>query len=120
MKHYSSYYKRLHVRRIKIAVLAVIVSMFFLPVFVKFERSGDNMFRVLLDGVSVGTVASPEEAEGYAREARRQIASDSSELVLVESNIELQGQEVLLEGQMILMRSYPGWRWYWQIMSVRP
>ena len=32
MKHYSSYYKRLHVRRIKIAVLAVIVSMFFLPV----------------------------------------------------------------------------------------
>ena len=113
MKHYSSYYKRLHVRRIKIAVLAVIVSMFFLPVFVKFERSGDNMFRVLLDGVSVGTVASPEEAEGYAREARRQIASDSSELVLVESNIELQGQ-------MILMRSYPGWRWYWQIMSVRP
>ena len=22
--------------------------------------------------------------------------------------------------QMILMRSYPGWRWYWQIMSVRP
>ena len=95
MKHYSSYYKRLHVRRIKIAVLAVIVSMFFLPVFVKFERSGDNMFRVLLNGVSVGTVASPEEAEGYAREARRQIASDSSELVLVESNIELQGQEVL-------------------------
>ena len=95
MKHYSSYYKRLHVRRIKIAVLAVIVSMFFLPVFVKFERSGDNMFTVLLDGVSVGTVASPEEAEGYAREARRQIASDSSELVLVESNIELQGQEVL-------------------------
>ena len=95
MKHYSSYYKRLHVRRIKIAVLAVIVSMFFLPVFVKFERSGDNMFRVLLDGVSVGTVASPEEAEEYAREARRQIASDSSELVLVESNIELQGQEVL-------------------------
>lgn len=95
MKHYSSYYKRLHVRRIKIAVLAVIVSMFFLPVFVKFERSGDNMFTVLLDGISVGTVASPEEAESYAREARRQLASDSSELVLVESNIELQGQEVL-------------------------
>ena len=94
MKHYSSYYKRLHVRRIKIAVLAVIVSMFFLPVFVKFERSGDNMFTVLLDGVSVGTVASPEEAEVYAREARRQIASDSSELVLVESNIELALRQV--------------------------
>ena len=117
MKHYSSYYKRLHVRRIKIAVLAVIVSMFFLPVFVKFERSGDNMFRVLLDGVSVGTVASPEEAEGYAREARRQIASDSSELVLVESNIELQGQEVLFgrtdDPDEIVSRMA-------QIMSVRP
>ena len=95
MKHISRYYKRLHVRNIKIAVLAVFVSIFFLPVYVGFQHTGDNMFTVLLNGVEVGIVGSPAEAQQYALEARKQIARDSKELVLVECNIETVGKEVL-------------------------
>lgn len=79
----------------KIAVLAILVSIFFLPSYIAFESTGDNMFTVLLNGVRVGTVESPELAETYVKKARRQIASDTEELVLVEPELEVQGQEVI-------------------------
>jgi len=63
MKFITCYYKRLRIRKIKIAVLAVIVSIFFLPSYVAFENTGDNMFTVFLNGVKVGTVESEKEAE---------------------------------------------------------
>lgn len=95
MKYISSRYKRLKIRNIKIAILAVIVSIFFLPCYVEFESSGNNMFTILLNGVAVGVVGSPEEAQRCVREARRQIASEKSELVLMESELETEGSEVL-------------------------
>lgn len=95
MERISCYYKRLKIRGIKIAVLAVIVSIFFLPSYVAFERTGDNIFTILLNGVEVGVTGSPNEAEEYVKQARRQIASGSEELVLVESELEAQGKEVL-------------------------
>ena len=95
MKFISCYYKRLKIRSIKIAILAVFVSIFFLPSYVTFESTGDNMFEVVLNGVKVGVVGSPEDAEQYVLEARRQIAADSEELILVESVIETEGKEVL-------------------------
>lgn len=79
----------------KIAVLAVFVSAFFLPSFVPFEKLGNNMFAVILNNRKVGTVASPEEAERCALEARRQLALESDELVLVESDLKVEGREVL-------------------------
>lgn len=95
MKSITSYYKRLKIRNIKIAVLAVFVSIFFLPSFVPFEKTGNNIFTVILNGKEVGVVSTPEEAESYMMEARREIASQSEELVLVESDLEMQGSEVL-------------------------
>lgn len=95
MKFITSYYKRLKIRSIKIAVLAVFVSIFFLPSFVPFEKTGNNMFTVVLNGREVGVVAKPEEAENFVLEARRQVARKSEELVLVESNLETLGKEVL-------------------------
>lgn len=95
MKYISRYYKRLKVRNIKLAILAVIVSIFFLPSYVAFEHTGNNMFTVRLNGVTVGIVNSPAEADEYVIEARKQIARDSEELVLVESDLETVGSEVL-------------------------
>lgn len=95
MKRITSYYKRLKIRNIKIAVLAVFVSIFFLPSFVPFEKTGNNIFTVILNDKEVGTVSNAEEAENYVLEARRQVAAGSEELVLVESDLEAQGREVL-------------------------
>lgn len=95
MKYMTSYYKRLKIRNIKIAVLAVFVSIFFLPSFVPFEKTGNNIFTVILNGREVGVVSNPEDAQECILEARRQIATKSEELVLVESNLETRGKEVL-------------------------
>lgn len=95
MKRITSHYKRVKVREIQIAVLAVFVSIFFLPSFVPFEKTGNNIFTVILNNQEIGTVSAPEEAERYVVEARRQLASGSEELVLVESNLETTGSEVL-------------------------
>ena len=38
--------------------------MFFLPCFVAFEETGNNMFDITLNGVKVGVVSSVQEAEG--------------------------------------------------------
>ena len=84
-----------YIIKIKIGVLAIFVSIFFLPSYVPFEKLGNNMFTVILNNKEAGVVASPEEAEEYALEARRRIASDSEELVLVEGDLETVGSEVL-------------------------
>lgn len=95
MIHLSSHYKRLKMRFLKMALLAVFVSIFFMPSFVKFVKTGDNMFTVFLNGQEVGVVDSVEDAQSYAVEARRNVASRNNHLVLVESEIETVGQEVL-------------------------
>ncbi len=95
MKHMTCCYRRLNIIKIKIGVLAIFVSIFFLPSYVPFEKLGNNMFTVILNNKEAGVVASPEEAEEYALEARRRIASDSEELVLVEGDLETVGSEVL-------------------------
>lgn len=95
MKFITCYYKRLNIIKLKIAILAVIVSIFFLPTFVTFEKTGNNMFKVILNNVEVGTVGNPEEAEDYVLEARRRVAAKSEELVFVEAELTTEGSEVL-------------------------
>lgn len=95
MRHITRYYKRLNIKNLKIAILAVIVSAFFLPSYVAFEKTGNNMFKVILNDVEVGVVGDAAEAEEYVLEARRQIAQGSQELVLVKADLATEGEEVL-------------------------
>lgn len=95
MKYITCHYKKLNIRNIKVAVLAIIVSIFFLPSFVPFEKLGNNMFTVILNNREVGVVSSPEEAEEYLIAARKKLARTSEELILVESELKTIGSEVL-------------------------
>ena len=90
----TKYYKRMKIRKIKVAALAVIVSIFFIPGYIKIESTGDNMFTVVLNGENVGEVADRKTAEECLRQARRIVAGDGEELVLIDSNMELEGREV--------------------------
>lgn len=95
MKYITRHYKKLNIRNIKVTVLAIIVSIFFLPSFVPFEKLGNNMFTVILNSREVGVVSSEEEAEEYLIAARRKLAETSGELILVESELKTIGSEVL-------------------------
>ncbi len=95
MKYITRRYKRLRVRNIKLAMLAVIINLFFLPSYTSFEHTGNNMFTVFLNNEKVGVVSTEEEVEGMVLEARRRIASGSEELILIDSEVMLEGSEVL-------------------------
>ncbi len=93
--HITGHYKSLRVRRLKIAVLAAVISLFFVPNFVRFERTGDNMFLVRLNGKEAGTVSSVEEARECFLEARRILNGKSDSLTFLETDLSTTGQEVI-------------------------
>lgn len=95
MENITHFYRKLKVRNIGIAVMAVFANIILFPSLVPFEKTGNNMFTVILNKQEAGVVSSPEEAEKCMLEARRQIASGSEDLVLVENDLELPGKEVL-------------------------
>ena len=94
MKKITKNYKRLKIQEVKIAVLAIITFIFFMPGYTNIENTGNNMFTVLLNGTYVGTVGDSSKAEEYLKMARRATAGDGEELVLIDSNLECMGEEV--------------------------
>lgn len=94
MKKITKSYKRLQIRATQIAVLAVITFIFLMPGYIKIENTGNNKFTVLLNGTYVGTIGDSSEAEEYLKQARRKVAGDGEELVLIDSNLECVGEEV--------------------------
>ena len=70
----TKYYKRMKIRKIKVAVLAVIVSIFFIPGYIKIESTGNNMFTVILNGETVGEVSDRKTAEECLKQARKIMA----------------------------------------------
>ncbi len=79
----------------KAGVLAALICAFLLPSYVAFEETGDNFFAVTLNGVAVGNVASKEQAESFMVEARREIAATSEDLVLIETDLQASGKEII-------------------------
>lgn len=94
MRKLTRHYKKCRITYIKTSVLAVIVSAFFLPGFMKIESGGDNMFTVYLNGQNVGIVGDTDCIDEYMREARRKIAERSDEMLLMEADIRTEGKEV--------------------------
>lgn len=93
--HISHHYKRLGVRRLRIAIATVIISLFFIPNFIKFEDEGENIFTVFVDGINVGTVESAEMAEKLFKEARKELNSRSYELTFAEPELSYTGDTIL-------------------------
>ena len=57
----------------------------------KLEDTGSNMVSIFVNGTQVGTVKDATEVDGMILEARRRIASENSNLVLVNSDVVLSG-----------------------------
>ncbi len=77
------------------ALVVITVWILFMPSFVKFQKGGNNIFKVVLNGVEVGTVESRDEAYKALRLARKAITDSTDELTLATSNISVEGSNVL-------------------------
>lgn len=95
MKKIHHYNRRLRLSMMKAGAIAAVICAFFLPSYVEFEKTGDNFFTVSLNGVSVGSVASKTKAEDCMIEARRQIAAANEDLVFIETDLQVSGEEII-------------------------
>lgn len=79
----------------KAGVIVAVICAFLIPSYVEFEKTGNNFFIVSLNGVTVGSVASETKAEDYMIEARRQIASANDDLVFIDTDLQVTGEEII-------------------------
>ena len=80
---------------IRSTVITIFICLLFVRGYVPFEKGGDNVFHVKLNGVDVGTVDDPAKAEKMLWEARYQIQSAREGLTFLEAELELAGEEIL-------------------------
>lgn len=78
-----------------VTIVAMVISIFFMPSFIKFEEEGNNIYTVYLNEKRVGQVASPEAAEDALREARLAVAKELDEMVLIEADLKVEGGQTL-------------------------
>ena len=95
MKKIHHYHKRFRLSMMKAGTLAVVICAFFFPSYVKYEKSGNNFFTVSLNGVTVGNVENEELAEDCMMEARRMLASESDDLVFIDTDLQISGKETI-------------------------
>ena len=80
-------------------IISTVFTLFFCMLFVKgytlFEKTGDNIFHIQVNGQDVGTLGDREEAEELLIQARRNVASASKELMFMEAKLSITGEEIL-------------------------
>ncbi len=79
----------------KLAAGILFVAALFLPSYSKWEEPEDNMFTIYLNGESVGVVGEESQAEELLQAARRELVSDSDEMVFMDVDMNLAGTAVL-------------------------
>lgn len=77
------------------SLVIIAVWILFMPSLVKYQKGGNNIFKVILNGTEVGTVESRNDAYSALRIARKAISDSTDELTLATSNISVEGSNVI-------------------------
>ncbi len=78
------------------SLVTLFLAMLFVHGYQPLTSSGDNYFHIYLNGELMGNVADPAKGDELLIAARREVAQTSSELVLLDANLSVVGEEVLL------------------------
>lgn len=95
MKNRKRYHKKQKFTYINITMSVLFGCLLYFKGFTPFERTGDNLFHVRVNGQEVGVVWQSERVEDMLIQARRNVAMTSEELIFMEAELELTGEEVL-------------------------
>lgn len=88
-------HKYLKFKYIQFTTYSILIAMLFIRGYVPFEKEGDNLFHVTVNGVNVGTVEDPAKAEQMLWEARYQVQSAKEGFTFLEAEVTCEGEEVL-------------------------
>ena len=95
MKKITKYYKRLRISYIRTALFVILLNILFLPSYTKYELDGENLFHISLNGKKIGSCGKGTDVEELLREARLLAAKDSEDMVYVEAELTVEGEEAL-------------------------
>lgn len=76
-------------------LITLFVCMLGVKGYTAFEKTGENFYHVMLNGQEIGTIEEEERAEELLIQARRRIAAESGELVFLEAELKVKGEEQL-------------------------
>ncbi|MBQ3906382.1 MAG: M23 family metallopeptidase [Lachnospiraceae bacterium] len=80
---------------LKYSMLTIFFVMLCVRGYVPFEKEGENLFHVTLNGVEVGTVDDPAKAEKMLWDVRYQIQSTREGFTFLETDLSMTGEEML-------------------------
>ena len=89
-------HKRIEYYFIVTSLVTLFLAMLFVHGYQPLTSSGDNYFHIYLNGEPVGNVADPDQGDALLIRARREVAQASTDLVLLDANLTVEGEEVLM------------------------
>ncbi len=89
-------HKNIKLTYTKTTLFVLMICLLFIRGYIPFEHTGENTFHVYLNGHNVGTLADKSLAEKLLVQARKNIAITSSELMFLETELEIVGEELLV------------------------
>ncbi len=95
MGRLTKYHKKIKIMNIAIMMIVMIAVLIFVPAIEHYSKSGANLFKMYVNGTAVGIIDDPDEVDQLMIEARRRIARESTELVLLDYDVALNGEEVV-------------------------
>ena len=95
MKNITKYDKHILIAFVRACLLVLVASAFFMPSFVENDSDGYNIYRVSVNGTEVGAIEDLEILDKCVADARKEVIEDSTELVLMEVDVDYQADRVL-------------------------
>jgi len=107
MKKKKSNHKKYRFTYIKATMFTLFLGTLFLKGYTPFERTGENLFHIQVNGRDVGTLGDKSRVEELMQQARRNVVSSNDELVFMEVDMAVVGEEVLwgeIDGEEEVLR----------------
>jgi len=91
----TRYHKKGRIAFLKVSMTAIVLAALSLPTLHPIRSVGNNIFTLSVNGTVIGKVDDPEEADRLLNAARRIVATDSDDMLMIEADATLEGEEVL-------------------------
>lgn len=90
----SRFHKKCRIAVLRVALLTAFLSALFLPNIEPIRSVGNNIYTLYVNGIEIGKVDTPDEADKLMIDARREVAGAQSSLTLIDVDFEIVGEEV--------------------------
>ena len=95
MKKITRFSKHILISFVKACLLVLVASAFFMPSYVENDTDGYNIYTVFVNGTEVGAIEDLEILDECVANARRKVLDGSTELTLMEIDVDYEADHVL-------------------------